>query len=215
MTTDVYAGSSRPVTRRPDRSTAHSFSFGEHYDPANLGFGPLVAHNDDRLQPGGGYPTHPHRDLEIVTWVLAGALVHTDSLGGSAVLGPGMVQVQSAGSGITHAEVADPASGPTRFVQAWVRPDAPGGTPRRTAATPEPGPGLHRVAGGSDLPVGTAGASFWVGEVASRVVLPQAPLLHVFDAVSGDAWRVRDEPGRELELGAPGLLLVWAFGPAT
>lgn len=212
MSIDVYAGSSRPVTRRLDRWTAHSFSFGEHYDPANLGFGPLVAHNDDRLVPGGGYPTHRHSDLEILTWVLSGALVHTDSLGHSSVLGPGTVQVQSAGSGITHSEIADAASGPTRFVQAWMRPDEPGGAPRRAVSTPAVGPGLHRVAGGSELPVGVAGASFWVGEVTSSVSLPEAPLLHAFDAVSGDAWRVRDEPGRELELAAPGVLLVWAFG---
>ncbi|WP_426245452.1 pirin family protein [Nocardioides sp. LHG3406-4] len=211
MTLDLYAASSRPVTRRPDRETTHSFSFGEHYDPANLGFGPLVAHNDDLLSPGGGYPTHPHRDLEILTWVLSGALVHTDSLGNSSVLEPGTVQVQSAGSGITHSEQGDLASGPTRFVQAWVRPDAPGGTPSRAEAAPMTDSGLVQVAGGSALPVGAAGASFWVGSVSSRVVLPEAPLLHVFDAISGDAWRIRDEPGRELSLAAPGLLLVWAF----
>ncbi|MBA3782657.1 MAG: pirin family protein [Nocardioides sp.] len=211
MTLDLYAASSRPLTRRPDRETAHSFSFGEHYDPANLGFGPLIAHNDDKVSPGGGYPTHPHSDLEIVTWVLSGALVHTDSLGHHSVLESGTVQVQSAGSGITHSEIADAASGPTRFVQAWVRPDVPGGTPSRAVSSPVVAAGLHRVAGGSDLPIGVAGATFWVGSVASSVVLPEAPLLHVFDASSGDAWRVRDEPGRSLELAGPGLLLVWAF----
>ncbi len=212
MTADLYSASSRRVTRRLDRLTAHSFSFGEHYDPANLGFGPLVAHNDDEVSPGGGYPTHPHRDLEIVTWVLAGALAHTDSLGHSSVLGPGTVQVQSAGSGITHSEIADAGSGPTRFVQAWVQPDLPGGAPRRTTSRPVLAPGLQLVAGGSELPLGVAGASFWVGSVASTVTLPEAPLLHVFDAVSGDAWRITDEPGRSLELSEPGMLLVWAFG---
>lgn len=211
MGMQVYAGSARLVTRRPDRATAHSFSFGEHYDPANVGFGPLVAHNDDRLAPGGGYPDHGHRDLEIVTWVLSGALVHTDSLGHRSVLGPGTVQVQSAGSGITHSETADPASGPTRFVQSWVRPEAPGGQPVRAVGPPPAGPGLRRVVGGSDLPVGVAGASFWAGAVTGAVTLPEAPLLHVFDAVSGDAWRITDEPGRELVLPEAGLLLVWAF----
>lgn len=211
MTVDLYAASARPVTRRLDRTTAHSFSFGRHYDAANLGFGPLVAHNDDLVSPGGGYPTHPHRDLEIVTWVLSGALVHTDSLGHRSVLAPGTVQVQSAGSGITHSELADATSGPTRFVQAWVRPDAPGGPPSRSVATPELSPGLRRVAGGSDLPLAVAGASFWVGSVSSSVIVPEAPLVHVFDAASGDAWRIAGEPGRALELAAPGLLLVWAF----
>ena len=212
----VYAGSTRPVTRRPDRETSHSFSFGEHYDPANLGFGPLVAHNDDRLQPGGGYPTHGHRDTEIVTWVLAGGLVHTDSLGHRSLLGPGTVQVQSSGSGITHAEVADPGSGPTRFVQAWVRPDSPGGEPARHVATPDAGAGLSPVAGGAALPLRVAGATFWVGSAGpatgGAVVLPEAPLLHVFDALSGTAWRITDEPGRSLPVPGPALLLVWAFG---
>lgn len=210
MSLDLYAASARPMTRRPDRVTAHSFSFGEHYDRTNLGFGPLIAHNDDVVSPGGGYPTHPHSDLEIVTWVVSGALVHTDSLGHSSVLEPGRVQVQSAGSGITHSEIADAGSGPTRFVQAWVRPDSPGGTPSREVSSPVVDSGLVQVAGGSALPVGVSGASFWVGAVSS-VVLPEAPLLHVFDAVSGNAWRIRDEPGRELALEAPGLLLVWAF----
>ena len=212
MGIDVYAGSTRPLTRRPDRVTAHSFSFGEHHDPANLGFGPLVAHNDDRLQPGGGYPTHGHRDTEIVTWVLAGGLVHTDSLGHRSLLGPGTVQVQSAGSGITHAEVADPGSGPTRFVQAWVRPDVPGGEPARHVATPGACPGPSSVAGGPGLPLGVAGATFWVGSVVGEAVLPEAPLLHVFDALSETAWRITDEPGRSLALPGPALLLVWAFG---
>ena len=120
------------------------------------------------------------------------------------------MQVQSAGSGITHSEIADAGSGPTRFVQAWVRPDSPGGTPSREVSSPVVDSGLVQVAGGSALPVGVSGASFWVGAVSS-VVLPEAPLLHVFDAVSGNAWRIRDEPGRELALEAPGLLLVWAF----
>ena len=69
------------TTTQPGIVTRHVFSAGAHYDPANLGFGPLVCHNDDLLQPGGGYPDHPHQDLEIVTWVLSGVLLHTDSTG--------------------------------------------------------------------------------------------------------------------------------------
>ena len=111
MTSALYAGSSRFITTRADRLTRHSFSFGEHYDPANLGFGPMVCHNDDVLDPGGGYPDHPHADLEIVTWVLDGVLLHTDDAGNTEELRPGDVQVMSAGSGIRHAEIADAASG--------------------------------------------------------------------------------------------------------
>jgi quercetin 2,3-dioxygenase len=184
----LYAGSARFATHEADRLTRHSFSFGPHYDPANLGFGPLVCHNDDLLQPGGGYPDHPHRDLEIVTWVLSGVLLHTDSTGHTSPIGPGTVQAMSAGSGIRHAEVADPASGPTRFVQAWVRPDAPGGEPvHRELAVDLDGSrpaGLVPVAGGAGLPVRTAGASLAVARLAAgdSVVLPDARLVHVFAA---------------------------------
>ncbi len=117
-------GADRFVTRAEGRTTWHSFSFGAHYDPGNVGFARLVAHNDERLPPGTGYDDHPHADLEIVTWVLTGALRHTSTVG-SGVIGPGQVQRLSAGSGVVHSEVAD---GPeeTRFLQAWVRPDEPG-----------------------------------------------------------------------------------------
>jgi quercetin 2,3-dioxygenase len=222
----LYAGSQRFVTRGPDRSTHHSFSFGEHYDPANLGFGPMLAHNDDHLDPGGGYPDHPHTDLEIVTWVLSGALVHTDSAGRRAVVEPGQVQVLGAGSGIVHSEVGDAASGPTRFVQVWVRPDEPGLAPRHVVADA----GVVRdllvpVVGGSGPSVRRAGARLLVGRLRAGAVvaLPDAPLVHVFAATgamrvghlvlsAGDALRVVDEPGLPVHGEADGELLVWAFG---
>ena len=92
--------------------------------PTNIGFGSLVAHNDELLPPGTGYAEHPHTDLEIVTWVLSGALRHTSTVG-SAVIGPGQAQRLSAGAGVVHSEVADGAE-TTRFLQAWVRPDESG-----------------------------------------------------------------------------------------
>ena len=100
----------------------HSFSFGPHYDPANVGFGFLVAHNDETVAPGTGFETHPHQDLEIVTWVLWGALAHRDSEGNSGVVHPGLAQRMSAGSGIRHSEWND-AGDPVHYVQMWVRPD--------------------------------------------------------------------------------------------
>ena len=100
----------------------HSFSFGPHYDPANVGFGFLVAHNDETVAPGTGFETHPHQDLEIVTWVLRGALAHRDSEGNSGVVHPGLAQRMSAGSGIQHSEWND-AGDPVHYVQMWVRPD--------------------------------------------------------------------------------------------
>jgi quercetin 2,3-dioxygenase len=229
----LYAGSSRSRTEERDRTTRHSFSFGPHYDPANLGFGPLVAHNDDEVAPGGGYPDHPHRDVEIVTWVLDGALVHTDSLGHRSVLGPGTVQVQSAGSGIRHAETADAGSGPTRFVQAWLRPDEAGLPPRRHVADGElaEGRGLVAVAGGSGLPLGVAGARLLVGRLGAgeEVALPEGARQHVFvangqvalvraglsagspTAGQGDAWRIQDAPGLRLRASADSEVLVWDF----
>ena len=115
MAVALYAGSQRSSSTADGRVTRHSFSFGPHYDPANLGFGPLVCHNDDVLDPSGvevaGYPDHPHSELEIVTWVLEGALVHTDSTGARHVVEAGHAQVLSAGTGIRHSEVADAGLG--------------------------------------------------------------------------------------------------------
>src|SRR3954466_1351861 len=85
----------------------HSFSFGHHYDPANTHFGLLLVSNDDVVAPGTGFETHPHRDMEIVTWVLSGSLVHQDSEGHSGLIYPGLAQRMSAGTGILHSEKND------------------------------------------------------------------------------------------------------------
>ena len=125
---DVRRAAERFTTRTDWLTSRHSFSFGPHYDPVNVGHAVLVAHNDDVVAVGAGYDTHPHSDTEIVTWVLEGSLVHRDTLGGSHVLGPGAVQLLSAGTGVLHSERNDAAGAarPTRFVQMWVRPDEPG-----------------------------------------------------------------------------------------
>lgn len=101
------------------------FSFSEYYDPANIQFGALRVFNDDVVEPGGGFPTHPHREMEIVTVVLEGQVTHEDSLGNRAVIGPGEVQRMSAGRGITHSEfnLGDRA---VHFCQIWLYPDIPG-----------------------------------------------------------------------------------------
>lgn len=222
---ELYAASTRSSTADEGRTTRHSFSFGTHYDPANLGFGPMVCHNDDVLQPGGGYPDHPHTDLEIVTWVLAGALVHTDPGGGRRVVGPGQVQVLGAGAGIRHSEVGDAAAGPTRFVQVWVRPDEPGLPPRHEVVDTDPATGvLVPVAGGDGPAVRTTGARLLVARLSPGDVvrLPESRRQHVFAATGavtlagtrlgeGDALRVVDEPGHEAVAEEAGELLVWAF----
>src|SRR3954452_23400846 len=112
----------------------HSFSFGHHYDPTNTHFGLLLVSNDDVVAPDTGFSTHPHRDMEIVTWVLEGELEHKDSEGNVGIIYPGLAQRMSAGTGILHSEMnatrstagrADvpPDGAPVHFVQMWVVPD--------------------------------------------------------------------------------------------
>jgi quercetin 2,3-dioxygenase len=210
-------------TRAEGRTTWHSFSFGSHYDPANVGFASLVAHNDERLPPGTGYDYHPHADLEIVTWVLHGALRHTSSVG-SDVIGPGQVQRLRAGRGVVHSEVADgPAE--TRFLQAWVRPDEPGLEPDYRNAEVPASDGWTTVAGPGGLPIASAGTALHVADLPAgqRLVLPEAARLHVFVArgeamlgerllTDGDAARLVDEGGRPVTAETDSHLVVWSFG---
>jgi quercetin 2,3-dioxygenase len=101
----------------------HSFSFGRHYDPANVGHGLLLVSNDDRVRAGTGFDTHPHQDMEIVTWVLSGRLEHKDSEGNRGELYPGLAQRMTAGTGIWHSEKNPSATEEVHFVQMWVLPD--------------------------------------------------------------------------------------------
>jgi len=193
------------VFGEPGIETRHSFAFGAHYDPKNTGFGLLVAHNDENLGPGAGFDMHPHRDAEIVTWVVEGTVRHIDSLGNDAMLGPGTVQWQGAGSGIVHSERNASNDQPARFIQVWLTPDEYGLAPgyASTQAKLEPN-ALTLVAGGEGDGSDPAEDGQWDGagagvlrirqrhaalyaaklDAGSSVDLPGAPYSHLF-VISG------------------------------
>jgi redox-sensitive bicupin YhaK (pirin superfamily) len=240
-TIEVYRAESRFRTRTEGIDTRHSFSFGTHYDPGNVGFGPLLVHNDDRVRSGSGYPDHPHADAEILTWVLEGSLVHADSTGHRGLIVPGLAQRLSAGAGVLHAERNDafrddPSAPvvPVRFVQMWLRPDTPG-TPPAYAARPVDLDDLAtdwRPVASAEHPeaavsVATAGATLWVTRLAPGVsrLLPRGPSVHVFVAtgaieveavgplVEGDALRLSGEAELRLTGVSPAEVLVWTMAP--
>ncbi len=214
----------------------HSFSFGGHYDPDNTGHGLLLVSNDDRVAAGGGFPTHAHRDMEIVTWVLDGRLEHRDSEGNHGVLYPGLAQRMSAGSGIRHSEMNASDTEPVRFVQMWVAPDRRGAAPGYEQIDVNEAlsvGGLVPVASGrghtGSVALNQAEAVLWAARLTPDEVVdvPHAPHVHAFVArgsaelggevhhethalLEGDAVRLTGDAGLRLTAGPEGTeVLIW------
>lgn len=143
--TQIRRAEYRGHTRMGWLDSRHTFSFGSYHDPAHMGFRALRVINDDRIRAGSGFGAHPHRNMEILTWVLDGALRHEDSLGSGQLLAAGEVQVMTAGRGIVHSEM-NGASQETHFLQVWIEPRETG-LPPAYAQQPLPdGEGLHLIA---------------------------------------------------------------------
>ncbi len=230
-TVTIRRAADRAVTRTSWLQSRHSFSFGDHYDPNNTHHGLLLVNNDDIVEPGKGFDTHPHRDMEIVTWVLQGELAHRDSAGNHGVVYPGLAQRMSAGSGILHSEKNHSFTEPVHFVQMWVIPDETGimpGYQQHEIDDTALGGGLATVASGipatdAAITVHNRNAALHVGRLRSgdAVTLPAAPYLHLFvakgrlglegagDLDEGDAVRFTDTDGRRLEADADSEVLVW------
>jgi quercetin 2,3-dioxygenase len=228
------------ITLRPSRERGHArhgwldarhtFSFADYYDPAHMHFGSLRVLNQDLVAPGAGFPTHGHRDMEIVTWVLAGALRHQDSLGNGSLIRPGEIQFMSAGRGVEHSEANASKSEPLHLLQMWVLPEARGTAPRygqRSVPADERHNRLRRVVspdGRDDSLVIGQDAHLFVGnlDAGARVEHLLAPgrraWLHVglgrvrlgeHELGPGDGAALEHEAGFTLEGREPADLVLW------
>ena len=230
-TIDVRRADTRPHTRIDWLDSRHSFSFGRHYDPTNVGHGLLLVSNDDRVRAGTGFSTHPHQDMEIITWVLSGRLEHKDSEGNHGEIYPGLAQRMSAGTGIWHSEMNPSPGEDVHFVQMWVLPDTeridPGYEQLDINGELDKG-GLQPIASGQghDAAIGIRqrDAVLWGGRLrAGEVVsVPDGRHVHLFvaqgaaalegagDLAEGDAARLTGAGSPTLTAGPAGAeVLIW------
>jgi redox-sensitive bicupin YhaK (pirin superfamily) len=233
---DVRRADRRFSTKIGWLDSKHSFSFGHHRDPRNTHFGLLLVNNDDVVRAGSGFETHPHQDMEIVTWVLDGELEHKDSEGNRGLIYPGLAQRMSAGTGIWHSEMNPRGDTDVHFLQMWVVPDTerldPGYEQLDINAELAKG-GLVPVASGrghdAAIAIRQRDAVLWAGRLGpdERLVLPDAPYLHLFVAkgavdlddagrlTAGDAVRITGMPGLGLVADPEGAeVLVWEMQSA-
>ena len=197
----------------------HSFSFADHYDPANTHHGLLLVSNDDVINAGTGFRTHPHQDMEIVTWVLSGEIEHKDSVGNKGIIYPGLAQRMSAGTGIWHSEMNPRGDRDVHLVQMWVLPDTeritPGYEQLDINSQLDRG-GLAPIASGrgheAAIRIRQRGAVLWGGRLkpGETVQVPDAPHAHLYMAkgaadleaaghlASGDAVRLTAAGSRRL-----------------
>jgi redox-sensitive bicupin YhaK (pirin superfamily) len=232
---EIRRAADRAVTTTSWLQSRHSFSFGDNYDSANTHHGVLLVSNDDILAPAAGFDTHPHRDMEIVTWVLEGSLAHRDSTGNSGVIYPGLAQRMSAGSGITHSETNASDTESVRFVQMWVPPDESGIEPgyQQQAVEDDQLEGrLMTIASGipghdAAITIHNRSAALHAARLTADVelALPVAPYLHLYVArgrvnvdeavlVDGDAARITASTGVTVAARADAELLVWEMHAA-
>jgi len=217
MMIQIRRSTDRYVTESDGKRTFHSFSYGAHYDPDNIGFGPIRAVNVEQLDPGAGYEAHRHSDAEIVTWVLEGALRHTDSAGGGGVIRPGVAQRLSAGDGAEHTELNASDTEPLVFVQMMLASartgepeyasiDVPSETGRLTPTVPVHAPAsLHVVRFDPEQAVLVPAAPRSLVIVVAGTVLLRDELLG-----QGDEARLTGAGPYDLRAAGPGgHVLVW------
>lgn len=202
----IRHGSERGHAQHGWLDSHHTFSFADYYDPAHMGFRALRVINEDRVDPGEGFPPHPHRDMEIVSYVLEGALEHKDSMGTGSVIRPGDVQRMSAGTGVRHSEYNASKTELVHFLQIWIIPDARGIRPsyEQKRFPPEEKQGRLRVVASPDGRDGSvtlnADATLYAGlfGAGERADLALADGRHAWVHVARGKVRVN---GRDLAAG--------------